>query len=125
MDMSLPDAFDRTSQMPGSGNQGEQTTVVAKDSATKNGTAPSTPALILDQNTHPTTSLIVGWLPAKEDTNASVQYIPEPYKFASTKTESGCQPNERTANDSGQTTNSGRKGLHLPAGWLLGMCLHY
>ena len=125
IDMALPDALNRVSQMPGTEYQGKQTTNIAKNNEGKNGTARSTPALFPDRKTRPTTSLIIGWLPAKEDTNTSAQYQPEPYKFASTKRESGCQPSERTASDSGQTPDSGRQGLHVPAGWLLGMCLHY
>jgi hypothetical protein len=125
IDMSLPDAFNRTSQMIGTGYQGRQTTDVAKNNEEKNGTAPSTQALFTDQKTPPTTSLIIGWLPAKEDTKTSAPYQPEPYKFASTKTESGCQPTEKSAGDSGETPDNGRKSLRLPAGWMLGMCLHY
>ena len=125
MDMSLPDTFNRASQMPAAGYSGKQTADTGKKNAGKNGATASAPALFPDRKTRPTTSLIIGWLPAKEDSNTSAQYQPEPYKFASTKTESGCQPGEKAVLGSGETSNSGSRGLHLPAGWLLGMCLHY
>lgn len=123
--MFLPDAANRTPQMPFSWYQGKQTANVANIKKAGNGASPAAPALLPGQETRATTSLIIGWLPAKEDKNTTSLYQPGPYQYVSTAPEAGCQATDRTAGNSGEAPDGVRKGLHLPAGWLLGMCLHY
>ena len=121
----LPDAGKRAAQMPVSWDHGKQTAAVANNNEGKNGASPSTAAPFLDQKTRSATSLMIGWVPAKEDTKTTVLYQPEPHKFASTERGADCQTAGRTASDSVETPDGGSKGLHPPAGWMLGMCLHY
>ena len=106
--------------------QSKQTSNVVNNKEAENSASFLKPALFLSQEARPTTSLMIGWLPAKGDTNTPGPYQPDPYQYASKKTEAdGCQTVNRTANNAGETPDGGSKGLHLPAGWLLGMCLHY
>jgi hypothetical protein len=121
----LPDVALRASQKPFSQYQSEQTSDVVNHKETKNGASSPTPALFLGQETRPTTSLMIGWLPVNEGTNTTGLYQPGKYQYVLPPTEAGCRAVDRTANDAVETPDAGSKGLHLPAGWLLGMCLHY
>jgi len=123
--MFLPDAVNRTPQMPFTWYQGKETANGATNKKAENGASPSAPALLPGRETRSTTSLIIGWLPAKEDKNTTSLYQPGPSQYVSTATEAGCQTTDRTAGDSQEAPDAGKKVLHLPAGWLLGMCLHY
>ena len=123
--MFLSDAVIPTTQMPFSWYQGKQTADVANNKKPENGASPFTPALLPGQETRLTTSLMIGWLPAKDGKNTTGLYQPGSYQYVSTETEAGCQAMDRTAGNPGETPDGGRRGLHLPAGWLLGMCLHY
>jgi hypothetical protein len=123
--MFLPDAAIRASQKPFSRYQSEQTSDVVNHKETNNSASSLTPALFLNQETRPTTSLMIGWLPAKEGTNTAGLYQPGQYQYASTPTEAGCRTVDRATNNAVETPDGGGKGLHLPVGWLLGMCLHY
>jgi len=125
IDLFLPDAAIRDSQMPFSWYLNKQKADVVNNQEKENRASSSTPALFPGQETHPTTSLMIGWLPPKEGTSTTGLYQPGPYQYATTGSEGGCQTMDRTASNTEATTDGGRKGLHLPAGWLLGMCLHY
>jgi hypothetical protein len=106
--------------------QSKQTSNVVNNKETENSASFPTPALFLSQEARPTTSLMIGWLPAKAGMNTPGPYQPDPYQYTSTETEAGgCQTVNRTASNAVETPYGGSKGLHLPAGWLLGMCLHY
>lgn len=120
----LPNATTRASQTPFSRYQSKQTSNAANSKETENSASPPAPALFLSEETRPTTSLMIGWLPAKEDMKTTGLYQPGPHQYASTKTEADCRTVDRTSN-AVETPDGGSKGLHLPAGWLLGMCLHY
>ncbi|MHB8535076.1 MAG: hypothetical protein ACYDBW_06465 [Sulfuricaulis sp.] len=123
--MFLPDAAMGASQKPFSRFQSEQTSDAVNHKETKNSAPSPTPALFLNHETRPMRSLIIGWLPAKEGTNTNGLYQPGQYQYASTPTETGCRTVDRTANNAVEIPDGGGKSLHLPAGWLLGMCLHY
>jgi hypothetical protein len=125
IDLFLPDAAIRASQMPFSWFLNKQQANVVSNQEKENKASSSTPALFPGQGTHPTTSLMIGWLPPKEGTSTTGLFQPGPYQYATTGTEGGCQTMDRTASNTEATTDVGRKGLHLPAGWILGMCLHY
>ncbi len=71
------------------------------------------------------TSLMIGWLPPKEDMNTTRLYQPAPRQYVSTTTEADCRTVDTTTNNAVETPGGGNKGLHLPAGWLVGMCFHY
>ncbi len=106
--------------------QSKQTSNVANNKETETSASFPISALFLSQETRPTTSLMIGWLPAKGSMKTPGSYQPDPYQYASTETEAGgCQALNRTTGNAVETPYSGSKGLHLPAGWLLGMCLHY
>ena len=129
----LPDAAIRTLQESTerdpawfSRYQSKQTSNFINNKETEDNASLPAPLLLLSQEVRPTTSLIIGWIPAKGGTTTPGPYQPGPYRYASTKTEAGgCRTADRTANNAIETPDSGSKGLHLPAGWLLGMCLHY
>ena len=125
IDLFLPNAAIRDSQMPFSWYLKKQNANAVNNQEKESRASPSTPALFPGQETHPTTSLMIGWLPPKEGTSTTGLYQPGPYQYATTGTEGVCQTMDRTASNTEATTDGGRKGLHLPAGWLLGMCLHY
>lgn len=125
IDLFLPDATIPTSQMPFSWFLKKQQANVVSNQENENRALSSTPALFPGQEAHSTTSLMIGWLPPKEGTSTTGLYQPGPYQYATTGTEEGCQTMDRTARNTEATTDVGRKGLHLPAGWLLGMCLRY
>ncbi len=123
--MFLPDAARHTSRMPFSWYLNKQKTNVVNNQEKENRASPSTPALFPGQETRPATSLMIGWLPPKEGTSTTGLYQPGPYQYATTAAEAGCQTMDRTASNTEVTPDGGRKGLRLPAGWILGMCLHY
>lgn len=120
----LPDATIRASQNPFSRYQRKQPSV-ADSKETASSALPPTPALFLNQETLPTTSLMIGWLPAKEDMSTTGLYQPGLRQYVSTKPEAGCRTVDRTVSNGVQTPDVGSKGLHLPAGWVVGMCLRY
>ena len=106
--------------------QSKQTYNVVNKKEAENSASFPMPALFLSQEARPTTSLMIGWLPAKGSMNTHGPYQPDPYQYASKETETGsCQTVNSTASNAMETPDSGSKGLHLPAGWLLRMCLHY
>lgn len=129
----LPDAAIRNFQKSTERNpawfsryQSKQTSNFVNNKETENSASLPTPSLFLSQEARPTTSLIIGWLPAKGGTNTPGPYQTGPYQYTSRETEAGgCRTVDRTASNAVETPDSGSKGLHLPAGWLLGMCLHY
>lgn len=107
-------------------NQSEQTSSFVNDKETEKNASLPVPSLFLSQETRPTASLMIGWLPAKGGANTPGPYHPDSYQYTSTGTKAGdCRAVDRTASTAVETPDSGNKGLHLPAGWLLGMCLHY
>jgi hypothetical protein len=69
-------------------------------------------------------SLMIGWLPAKDDTTTAGRYQPGSYQYVSTATEAECRTVDKAGNAE-EIPYGGNKGLRLPAAWLLGMCLHY
>lgn len=125
IDTFLPDAAIRVAQTPFAGYQGRQTSRVIDNQETVNSASPPTPALLLRPETRPTTSLMFGWLPPKDDMKTTGLYQPGSYQYVSTETERGCGTADKAAGNAAETPEGGSKGLHLPSGWLLGMCLHY
>ena len=123
--MFLPDTTIHTSQNPSSQYQSKQISNVVNSKGVENGALPPSPALFPSQATRPTTSLMIGWLPPKEDMNTTRLYQPAPRQYVSTTTETDCRTVDTTTNNAVETPGGGSKGLHLPAGWLLGMCFHY
>lgn len=121
----LTDGTIRVSQKPFSLNQGERSFGVVNNRETGNGA--SSPALILlpNQDARPMSTLLIGWIPAKDGTNTAGLYQPGTYQYATTTTNVDCPAMDRTAGNAVETSNSGSKGLRPPAGWMLGMCLHY
>lgn len=106
--------------------QSKQTSNVVNNKEAENSASFPTPALFLSQEARPTTSLMIGWLPAKGSMNTPGPYQPYPYQYASKETEAGgCQTANRAASNAVEPPDGGSKGLHLPAGWLLRMCVHY
>ncbi len=69
-------------------------------------------------------SLMIGWIPAKDATNRTSLYQPEPYQYISPKT-ADCSAMEGTNDSAMEAPDGSSKSLQLPAGWMLGMCLHY
>jgi hypothetical protein len=105
-------------------NQSKQTDIVVNNKESENSASLPAPSLFLSQEPRPKTALVIGWLPAKSGTSGP--YQPGPYQYATTETKAGgCQTVDRSASNAVETPDSGSKSLHLPAGWLLGMCLHY
>jgi len=125
INMFLPDATIPASQQSFSRYLSKQRSSVVNSKETENSAAPSTPALFPSQAARPMTSLMIGWLPQKEDMNTTGLYQPAPRQYISTKTEADCRAADRTTSNPAETPSGGGKGLHLPAGWLLGMCFHY
>ena len=69
-------------------------------------------------------SLMIGWLPAKDDTTTAAPYQPGSYQYVSTGAEAECRTMDKAGNAE-EIPYGGNKGLRLPVAWLLGMCLHY
>lgn len=118
----LPDPITPSSQKPLSPYQNEQPFNTINNKETEN-TASERP-LFLGQESRPTTSLMIGWVPPKE-TYTTGPYQPGAYQYTWTKSDEDCRTVDRTASGAMESYDGGGKGLHLPAGWLLGMCLRY
>ncbi len=106
--------------------QSKQTANLVNNKEPENSASLPAPSFSLSQETRPKKSLIIGWMPAKGNTNTPGPYQPGPYQYASIKTDAdSCRTMDKTDSNGVDAPDSGGKGLHLPAGWLLGMCLHY
>ena len=76
------------------------------------------------QETRPSASLMLGWVPAK-DPNTTGPYQPGTYQYLGNKSDADCRAVDKSGGTAVESDDSGGNGLRLPAGWLLGMCLHY
>jgi hypothetical protein len=123
--LSLTDTVIRASQNPVSRYQGEKSFGVVNNRETENGASSSALTLLPNQDARPMSSLMIGWIPAKDGTNTAGPYQSRPYQYASTTTDVDCPTMDRTAGNIMGTPDSGSKGLRPPASWMLGMCLHY
>ena len=117
----LADTAVRASQKPFLQYPGEQS---SNNKETADSAASPTGTLFPAQETRPMRSLMIGWQPAKNDTTTTGRYQPGSYQYASTGTEAECRTVDKASNAE-EIPDDGNKGLRLPAGWLLGMCLHY
>jgi hypothetical protein len=121
----LTDTVIPASQKPFSRYQSEKPFGVVNNQETENSALSPALTLFPNQETRPMSSLLIGWIPAKDGTNTAGPYQSRPYQYASTTTDVDCPTMDRTAGNAVETSNSGSKGLRPPAGWMLGMCLHY
>jgi hypothetical protein len=123
--LSLTDSVIRASQKPFSRYQSEKPFGVVNNQETEHSASSPSLTLFPNQETRPMSSLMIGWIPAKDGTNAAGPYQSRPYQYASTTTDVDCPTMDRTAGNAVETSDSGGKGLRPPVGWMLGMCLHY
>ena len=119
----LTDTVIRASQKPFSRLQSEKSFGVVNNQETEHSASSPSLTLFPNQETRPMSSLMIGWIPAKDGTNAAGPYQSRPYQYAPTASDVDCPT--RTAGNAVETSDSGGKGLRPPAGWMLGMCLHY
>lgn len=120
----LPDTAVGASYKPFLRYPGEQSSSLVYNKETAESAASSAWTLFPTQETRPMRSLMIGWLPAKNDTTTTVPYQAGSYQYVSTDTEAECRTADRAGNAE-EIPYGGNKGLRLPAAWLLGMCLHY
>jgi len=120
----LPDTAVRASQKPFLRYPGEQSSNLVYNKETAGSAASATGTLFPNRETRPMRSLMIGWLPAKDDTTTAGRYQPGSYQYVSTGTEAECRTVDKAGNAE-EIPYGGNKGLRLPAAWLLGMCLHY
>lgn len=125
MYLSLSDSVMRASHEPFSRYQSENSFAFLSHKEAENSASPLTLALFPDQETRPITSLMIGWLPAKNSANTAGPYQPRSYQYATTKADANCISMDRAAGSALETSDDNGNGLRLPAGWMLGMCLHY
>ena len=104
------------------GEQSSNNLVFSKETA-ESAASPAW-TLFPTQETRPMRSLMIGWLPAIDDTTTTGRYQPGSYQYLSTATEAECRTVDKAGNAE-EIPYGGNKGLRLPAAWLLGMCLHY
>jgi hypothetical protein len=121
----LTDTVIRASQKPFSRYQSEKPFGVVNNQETERSAASPSLTLFPSLETRPMSSLMIGWIPAKDGTNTAGPYQSRPYQYASTTTDVDCPTMDRTAGNAVETSDSSGKGLRPPAGWMLGMCLHY
>jgi hypothetical protein len=120
----LPDTAVGASYKPFLQYPGAQSPNLVYNKETADNAAFPTGTLFPAQETRPMRSLMIGWLPAKDDTTTAGRYQPGSYQYVSTATEAECRTVDKAGNAE-EIPYGGNKGLRLPAAWLLGMCLHY
>lgn len=120
----LPGTAVRASQKPLLRYPGERSSNPVYNKETAGSAASATGTLFPKRETRPMSSLMIGWLPAKDDTSTAVPYQPGSYQYVSTGPEAECRTVDKAGNAE-DMPDGGNKGLRLPAAWLLGMCLHY
>jgi hypothetical protein len=120
----LPDTAVRASQKPFLQYPGVQSSNLVYNKETADSAASPAWTLFPTQETRPMRSLMIGWLPEKNDTTTAGRYQPSSYQYVSTVTEAECRTVDKAGNAE-EIPYGGNKGLRLPAAWLLGMCLHY
>jgi hypothetical protein len=120
----LPDTAVRASYKPFLQYPGAQSSNLIFNKETAGSAASPAWTLFPTQEARPMRSLMIGWLPAKDDTTTAGRYQPGSYQYVSTATEAECRTVDKAGNAE-EIPYGGNKGLRLPAAWLLGMCLHY
>jgi len=110
---------DRVSWFASDQNNTSRFNITANQARSDAGSA--APFLYLGQEVRPSSSLALGFLPPKGSVN-----IPGPYQYASMDTDAkDCRTAEKPPRNAAETSDNGNKGLRLPIGWSVEMCLHF
>lgn len=90
---------------------------------TRSDLSSSSPPFYLGQEVRPVSSLALGFLPAKGAVN-----VPSPYQYATMETDAkDCRIADKPPRTAAETADNGNsnKGIRLPIGWSVEMCLHF